>query len=181
MRTALGLGLFCVLVGVSFSSGHLAGLAWRGRLYTPLIYNTWVLRGVGSAGYFHKFDHWLWDETNAYARYTHEALRGEWLGNTVQSYQEYVKGGLPPGTFWYKDRLGPILLAQVARLFSLTVPSAFLAADFLFPALLAACLLLLGRRLFPFPRHWVVATSLVVWFGAFDVMGLLYQMWGAPH
>ncbi|MBI3696369.1 MAG: hypothetical protein HY238_16220, partial [Acidobacteria bacterium] len=32
-----------------------------------------------------------------------------------------------------------------------------------------------------FPGHWVVATSLVVWFGAFDVMGLLYQMWGAPH
>ncbi len=77
MRVALRLGLFCLLVGVSFSAGHLAGLAWYGRLYTPLMYDSLVLRGVGSAQYLHKFDHWLWDETNGYARYTQEALRGE--------------------------------------------------------------------------------------------------------
>ena len=70
MKTALGMGVFCLLAGLSFSAGHLAGQARYGRWYTPLVYNSPVLRGAGSVKYFHKFDHWLWDETSAYARYT---------------------------------------------------------------------------------------------------------------
>jgi hypothetical protein len=175
------LALFSLLVGISFSFGHLAGMYYCGRSYTPLVYDQWMVRGVGSPKYFYALDHVAWDETAAYARYAQEVLRGDFLGATLGSFEPYVKGEARAQSIWCRDRLGPILLAALSAPFGRSVPKAFVAADFLFPALTAFCLLLLCRQLFPCLLLWLFAVSLAVWFSFFDLIGLLYLYWGDPH
>ncbi|SRR5579884_1283029 len=175
------LALFSLLVGMSFSFGHLAGMYYCGRSYTPLVYDRWMLRGVGSPKYFYALDHVAWDETTAYARYTQEVLRGDLLGATLGSFEPHLKGEARAQSIWCRDRLGPILLAALSMSFGRSVPKAFAAADFLFPALTAICLVLLCRQLFRPLLLWLFAASLALWFSVFDLVGLLYLYWGDPH
>src|SRR5690242_10253330 len=93
-RTKLVFRLFSFAVGLSFSFAHLTGFFISGRSYTPLVYDAWMVRGVGSPNYFHAFDHVTWDETAAYARYAHEILRGDWVGATPDVYDRYAEGKL---------------------------------------------------------------------------------------
>ena len=134
-KTKLAFLLFSLAVGLSFSSGHITGFLMFGRSYTPLVYDAWMVRGVGSPNYFHAFDHVTWDETVAYARYVHEILRGEWLGATTDAYARYSEGALARESPWPRDRLGPALLALLSLPFGRDVSAAFVAADFIFPAL----------------------------------------------
>ncbi|HYM13037.1 MAG TPA: hypothetical protein VEU62_20020 [Bryobacterales bacterium] len=178
-KTYLVFVLFSAAAGLSFCFGHLAGLYYNGRFYTPFCYAPAFLRSAPQ--YLYEIDHVLWDETTAYARYTQEIRRGEILGRTAGSYRNYVSGSIRAGPLWYRDRSGPILLALLALPFSGSVPAAFIAADFLFPALLTLVVLLFCWELFPDAALAVFAASLVVWFNLWDLVGLLYLHWGAPH
>jgi hypothetical protein len=179
-KTAACFALFAAFAGVSFCFGHLAGLFYNGRSYTPLVYDRSVLP-EGAPQYLYKLDHVLWDEATAYARYTQEILRGELSGKNLASYQAYITGAAVRSPRWCRDRGGPLLLAGLALLFSGNVPAAFIAADFLFPALLTFSALLLCRKFFEDPPLGALGASLVVWWNAWDLIGLLYFHWGAPH
>jgi len=180
-KTALLFALFSMITGLSFCAGHVSGWRAFGQSYTPLVYDAGMVRGIGSPSYFHAFDHVAWDETSAYARYVHEILRGEWLGATPAVYNRYASGPLPSGSPFFRDRLGPALLALLSIPFGRDVSKAFIAADFIFPALLALVLLALCRRLLPTISWQLLAAAAAIWFNLSDVTGLLYLYWGAPH
>jgi hypothetical protein len=148
---------------------------------TPRSLRGVVVRAKAAPKYLHSFDHFLVDETLAYARYTQEILRGEWLGASLDTYQPYLAAGSAAGSGWYRDRLGPGVLALLAAAFGASVPAAFIAADFLFPALAAFCLLLLSRHFFSSLAGGVAAASLVLWFNWLDLVSLRDLVWGAPQ
>src|SRR5262252_4423532 len=130
LSTAIGMAF---LLSLSFFARHAAGIAISGNQYTPLVYNSANLSSQSSVDYSFKPDDALWDETRGYARYTQEVLRGEFLGANGASFNPYLAEGTLPSTSWYRDRLGPVILALVASMFGGSVPDAFAFADLAFP------------------------------------------------
>ncbi len=178
-KTILLFAAFSVFAGISFCFEHIAGVYHNGRHYDALVYNPAVIRGAPE--YLYKLDHVRWDETTAYARYVQEILRGEWLGNTIGAYRKYAAGPAPAGPLWWRDRLGPLLVAALAAPLGGDVPRAFILADFVFPALACFTCLLLCHELFSSIAAAVAAASLVIWFSVFDLVGFFYFLWGDPH
>ncbi len=171
----LGL-LFSLLAGLSFFARHLIGFGLAGGRYGPLAYDRSLVAAGRDAAFLHTPNYVLFDETTGYARHAHEILRAEWAGPNLASYRPYVQGSLPPSPAWYRDRLGPAVTALLVRCLAGNTPAAFAAADFLLPALLAATLLWLGRRLglsFPFAA---MATALFLWLSHFDLWWLLVSL-----
>ncbi|MCX7121861.1 MAG: hypothetical protein NTZ67_08875 [Gammaproteobacteria bacterium] len=156
------------IIALSFFARQIVGIAISGKNYTPLVYNSLSLStqlpAKTDADYSFKPDDILWDETRAYARYTQEVLRGEFLGANANSFNPYLTQGSFPKDFWYRDRLGPIILAVMTRGLGDSVSNAFIASDFIFPFLIAFSLLVLCRRFFGFTLFFsVMATASIMW------------------
>ncbi len=167
------------LLSLSFFARHAFGVAISGRDYTPLVYNSASLLSQSPTDYSFKPDDGVWDETRAYARYTQEILRGEFLGANGGSFDRYLAEGSLPETFWYRDRLGPAILALVAVALGHSVPEAFLVADFAFPFFIALVLLILCRKFFAFPLGLsLFATASIMWLNWGDVVRLYDSLSG---
>lgn len=169
------------VIALSFFVRHLAGVVLVGTQYDAMVYNAASIRVIPPARYDFKPDEVTWDETREYGRFTQEILRGEWLGATPDSFNAYLAQGSFSSHGWYRDRLGPILLAAVAWVFSADVPMAFLLADLILPWLAAFLLLVLAWEIYPRLGFAVLATSLVMWFNWTDVLGLAQFLQGAPQ
>lgn len=181
-KKTLGLLLgLTVLMGLSFFSRHLFGLVISGGNYNPLVFNTASIQVIPPARYDFKPDDAVWDEMREYARFTQEILRGEWLGAAPDTFDAYLKEGTLQGEGWYRDRLGPALLALFAAPFGGDVQTAFLIADLVFPLLLAFFLLVLAWQFYPNLKFAVLATSLILWFDWQDLLALVSFLRGAPQ
>jgi hypothetical protein len=165
--------------GLSFFARHVAGMAVTGGRYNPLVYNAASIRVIPPAKYDFKPDDVVWDEAREYGRFAQEVLRGEWLGATGQSFGAFLAQGALEGEGWYRDRLGPILLAAVAAVTD--VPTAFLLADLVLPTLGAFFVLILCWQLRAEVRFCVFAASLCLWANWQDLAGLLAFLRGAPQ
>ncbi|GEM_PF-3113138 len=164
-----------LIIGLSFFSRQLIGVAISGERYTPLVYNSASLSTQTSItpNYNFKPDDILWDETRAYARYTQEILRKEFLGANGSSFNSYLKEGSFPENYWYRDRLGPAILALMATALGGAVSNAFLAADFVFPFCIALGLIILCRNFFKFTFNFsIMATASVMWLNWNDLLHL---------
>lgn len=170
------------LIGLSFFARQVVGIEISGKNYTPLVYNASSLstQFPVKSDYNFKPDDILWDETRAYARYTQEILRGEYLGANSASFNPYLTQGSLPENFWYRDRLGPIILALIAKgLGGGSVSNAFIASDFIFPFCIALTLLVLCRRFFGFTLAFsVMATASVMWLDWNNLLHLRDIFWG---
>ena len=123
----------------------------------------------------------LWDETRWYGRWTSEVLRGEWSGADLESYSPFLTTPVPRQPIWLRDRLGPLILAAMARLPGSDVRSAFLAADLVFPCGAAFALMLLGWEMQPSSSFAVAATSLIMFFNWQDARNLIAFLRGSPQ
>lgn len=180
MPPRLAFALISLVAGLSFSGAHLTGLVSLGRDYNPLLYNPIYVRLRPQPKFQYMPATVAYDETTEYARFTREALRGEWAGNTLETYQPYVLDRIRTRTLWWRDRLGPLVLALLALPFSGNVGAAFLLADFLFPALAAWTLLWLGWRLRGDVWFAILGVAAVLWFNWYDVLGWIYRLGDAP-
>ncbi len=180
MPPRLACALISLLVGLSFSGAHLTGLVSLGGNYSPFLYNPIYVRLRPQPKFMYLPASVAYDETTEYARFTREVLRGELSGNTLETYQPYVLDPIPTRTLFWRDRLGPLVLALLALPFSGSVAAAFILADFLFPALTAWTLLWLGRRLRADLSFGILAVAAVLWFNWYDVLGWIYRLGGAP-
>jgi len=167
-----------MLIGMSFFARHLAGWVFTKGLYNPLVYNPTSIKTLPPPDYNFEPDSVVWDEHREYARFTQEVLRGEILGSIPASYNPYLLSGTLQNYNWYRDRLGPILLALIAHTLSGNVPLAFMLADFIFPLILALCLFFLSWQFRPTVLFSVFATSVIVWFNWQDILGFTYFLQG---
>jgi len=156
--------LISLVAGVSFCGNHLTGLFVAGWDDNPLLYSPLHVRLHPKPKYRYVPNTLSYDETSEYARFVQEVRRGEWAGPAIESYQSYALDPIPGRTFWWRDRLGLIAVALLALPFSGSVPHAFLAADFVFPALVALTLLFLAWRLHPDLSFGMLSVSVVLWF-----------------
>jgi hypothetical protein len=165
--------LIATLAGVSFCGGHLAGFLSAGSRYQPLAYNPIHVRLSPQPPFANLPTSSAWDETAGYARLAHEILRLELGGDSLASYQPYALDSLPAPSFWWRDRLGPVALAVLARLAG-GMPAAFVLADFLFAAVLAWALFRFAWLLRSEVPFATLATALVLWFNWYDLLGSVY-------
>ena len=172
--------LISLLVGLSFSGAHLTGLGSLGHDYHPFLYNPIYLRLRPQPKFLYVPATVAYDETTEYARFTREVLRGELSGNTIETYQPYVLDPIRSRTLWWRDRLGPLVLALLAIPFSGSVAAVFILADFLFPALAAWALLWLGWRLRADLSFGILVVAAVLWFNWYDMLGWISRLGGAP-
>lgn len=168
-----------VILSLSFFARHIAGMVYTHFQYSCLVYNPRSVRESPPVDYDFLPDPVSWDETRAYARWTNEILRGEWGGPSMSSFAPFLTTNVPPQPLWWRDRLGPAVLAGMAKLPGSDVQKAFLIADFIFPFGLALSLLSLSWEIRPSISFAVTATCLVTAFNWQDVLNLLYFIRGA--
>lgn len=147
--------------------------------YSCLVYNPKSVRETPPAPYDFLPDDISWDESRAYARWTNEVMRGELGGATLGSFAPFLTSYVPQPPLWLRDRLGPVILAGMARLPGSDVRSAFLAADLIFPLGAALALLLLCWEMRPSVWFGVAATSLVLFFNWQDLLNFIAFLRGA--
>lgn len=162
--------MFVVLVGLSFFARHLAGRALEGANYNALVFNAAALSPKSPAAFMHAPNNLLWDETLAYARYVQQIERGDWFGNTFQSYAAYTQPGSAQATQHYPfffDRGGLFPLALLSKLTG-DVSRAFALADLIFPLLAALCAVWFCLQLRPSLSFALLASACFVWFNWSD-------------
>ena len=165
-------GMFVLLVGLSFFARHYGGLAANANAYTALALNPDAFGGKQPEKFMWKPNNLLWDETAIYARYVQQILRGDWFGNTFQAYQASAADNAPaePARYpFFFDRAGPFLVAALAQLTG-DVARAFALADFLFPLLIALTGAVFCLQLRSSVAFAVWATALFVWFNYSDTV-----------
>ena len=174
--------IFCavsLLIGCSFFVRHIAGMLYTHFQYSCLVYNPRSVRENPPANYDFMPEDVSWDETRWYGRWTNEVLRGEWSGANLESYSSFVTSPVPRQPLWLRDRMGPLILAGIARLPDSDVRTAFLAADLLFPIGIALSLMFLSWELRPSMSFAVAATSLIMFFNWQDVLNFIAFLRGA--
>lgn len=162
--------MFAVLVGLSFFARHVAGRALEGTSYNALVFNVQELTSKNPASFIRQPNNLVWDETFAYARYTQQVERGDWFGNTFQSYADYAQAGSERATPHYPfffDRGGVFLLGLLMKLTG-DVSGAFALADLIFPLLLALCAVLFCLQLRPSLSFALLASACFIWFNWSD-------------
>ncbi len=173
---------FCavsLLIGCSFFVRHIAGMLYTHFQYSCLVYNPKSVRESPPANYDFMPEDVSWDETRWYGRWTNEVLRGEWSGADLESYSAFLTSPVPRQPLWLRDRMGPLILAGIARLPGSDVRTAFLAADLLFPIGIALSLMFLSWELRPSLSFAVAATSLIMFFNRQDVLNFMAFLRGA--
>jgi hypothetical protein len=174
--------LFCavsLLIGCSFFVRHITGMLYAHFQYSCLVYNPKSVRENPPANYDFMPEDVSWDETRWYGRWTNEVLRGEWSGANLESYSAFLTSPVPRQPLWLRDRMGPLILAGIARLPGSDVRTAFLAADLLFPTGVALSLMFLSWELRPSTSFAVAATSLIMFFNWQDVLNFIALLRGA--
>lgn len=177
-RTAV-LCVVSLLIGLSFFVRHIAGILYTHSEYSCLVYNPKSIRETPPARYDFLPDDVSWDESRAYARWTNEVIRGELGGATLGSFAPFLTSSVPQQPLWLRDRLGPMILAEMARLPDSDVRTAFLAADLIFPVGAALALFVLCWEMRPSVWYGIAATSLVLFFNWQDVLNFLAFLRGA--
>ncbi len=174
--------IFCavsLLISLSFFARHIAGMVYTHGQYSCLVYNPKSVRETPPAAYDFLPDDISWDESRAYARWTNEVLRGEWGGATLASFAPFVTSPVPQQPLWLRDRLGPAILAAMARVAGSDVRTAFLLADLVFPMGAAIALLVLCWKIRPSIPFGIAATSLVLFFNWQDSLNFIAFLRGA--
>ncbi len=164
-------GMFALLVGLSFFARHLAGGALLGANYNALVFNVNAIPAKTPSPFLQRPNNLLWDETLAYARYAQQMARGDWFGNTFQSYARFAQAGstatTPTHYPFFFDRSGIVILTGLAAL-TRDVSRAFALADFLFPLLVAICAVLFCLQLRPSLAFAFLASAAFIWFNWSD-------------
>lgn len=174
--------VFCavsLLIGCSFFFRHITGMLYTRFQYSCLVYNPKSVRENPPAKYDFMPEDVSWDETRWYGRWTNEVLRGEWSGADLESYSAFLTSPVLRQPLWLRDRMGPLILAGIARLPGSDVRTAFLAADLLFPIGIALSLMFLSWELRPSMSFAVAATSLIMFFNWQDVLNFIAFLRGA--
>lgn len=167
---ALIVAMFVVLVGLSFFARHFAGSALEGAKYNALVLNAEALSSKTPEAFMRAPNNLLWDETFAYARYVQQVERGDWFGNTFQTYANYALAGSAQAVSHYPfffDRAGVFPLALLAKLVG-DVSRAFALADFIFPLLVALCAVGFCLQLRPSLSFALLASTCFIWFNWSD-------------
>lgn len=165
------IGMFALLVGLSFFARHVAGIAMAGSGYNALDFNVAALTANNSGSFMFQPNSLLWDETYAYARYAQQLGRGDWFGNTFQTYAGYAREGSPAAVAghypFFFDRAGLLPLAVLTGL-TRDVSRAFALADLILPLLLALCAVAFCLQLRPSLAFAVLASACFIWFNWSD-------------
>ena len=163
--------MFALLVGLSFFARHLAGGALLGANYNALVFNVNAIPAKTASPFLQRPNNLLWDETLAYARYTQQMARGDWFGNTFQSYARFAETASDAAAHahypFFFDRSGIVVLTGLAAL-TRDVSRAFALADFLFPLLVAICAVAFCLQLRASLAFAFLASAAFVWFNWSD-------------
>lgn len=178
-RRMLSFFAVSLLIGFSFFARHIAGMLYTNFQYSCLVYNPKSVRENPAANYDFMPEDVSWDETRWYGRWTTQVLRGEWSGANLESYSAFLTSPVPHQRLWLRDRMGPLILAGMARLPGSSLRIAFLAADLLFPIGIALSLLYFAWVLRPSVSFAVAATALIMFFNWQDSLNFLAFLRGA--
>lgn len=163
--------MFALLVGMSFFARHLAGSALFGTAYNALDWNANGLATKTAGPFTTRPNNLLWDETFGYARYVRQMQRGDWSGNTFETYANYAQAGTaapaPAHYPFFFDRGGVAAVTLLAQLTG-DVSRAFALSDLLFPLLIALLGVLFCLQLRPSLAFALLATACFVWFNWSD-------------
>lgn len=165
--------LVSLSASLAFGSRHLFGYGFHGQNYTPFSYDSRALHSRAADKFVFTPEAVVWDETRAYARFSQEIARGEFCGATLSSFRPLATVPAGGETICSTGRLGPALMAGLA-LIGGNMERAFVAADFLFPALLVLSLLLLFDWLSGSIPFAVAAAVIVACFNWQDTLTLLH-------
>jgi hypothetical protein len=170
------------VIAVSFGFRHIAAVIISGRTYTPFIYNSSAIRHATSRNFSYLPDDIVWDETWAYAPMVQGLLRGNAGDDSFDSYGEYLSPTVKSNESGIiRKGFGEYLIAALAIALNHSVPNAFVAADFVFPLIAAACFLVVSFTLRPTLSFASAATAFVLFFNWRDIRNQLEFLRGAHH
>ncbi len=163
--------MFALLVGLAFFARHVAGSALAGANYNALYFNVAAVTTPKVVASADEPNDLLWDETFGYARYVQQLRRGDWFGNTFQTYARFAaKDSKIQSSAHYPfffDRSGLVVVWLLTRLTG-DVPRAFALADLIFPALVAVCAVAFCLQLRRSLAFAVLAAACFMWFNWSD-------------
>jgi hypothetical protein len=146
---------------LSLNTRHILSFAWHGSDYAIFSYSPEAV---------------VWDETRAYGRFTHEIMRQEWFGNTLQSYNAFLQ--LPQdgnGVPWLRDRFPLLVLAGMSIGLDIPLSEAFFVFDMIALFILPLLLILMARKLGFSPVESLASAALFLCLSWQDLLNSIHS------